>query len=345
MRGPLVGVDLADSGTRLVATVLEPVLGPVLGPTMAADAVRAARRWYTRLPEPPSATEAVTHLNVLIARALAESGMEPGAPGIALGVALAGEVDTRRGVVRGVRLASGWEDFPLARTLGGRWGGPVAVLTTTQAAALGEARLGAGRGKPDLVYLLLGRGVSAALIMDGRLAVGAHGRAGDLAHWLALPGGPRCACGAQGHLDPIASAQSLVRAMIGLAVDQPESNARMLAVSGGRAEAMTAEQVARLAAEGDPVARGVVDRALDALAPALANLVAALDPDAIVVGGPLAGVRAFLDPLEDRVAALCQPFTTAPPLLGGELEPVAALSGAVAAAAELAGGMRAEVRD
>jgi glucokinase len=146
-------------------------------------------------------------------------------------------------------------------------------------------------------------------------------------------------------LDPIASAQSLVRAMIGLAVDQPESNTRMLAVSGGRAEAMTAEQVARLAAEGDPVARGVVDRALDALAPALANLVATLDPDAIVVGGPLAGVRAFLDPLEDRVAALCQPFTTAPPLLGGELEPVAALSGAVAAAAELAGGMRAEVRD
>lgn len=343
-RGPVVGVELAGSGTRLVATVQAPSQGPDAAPAVPG-APPAAHRWYTHLPAPPTAEEAVEHLNALIERALRESGMAadmaPGAmPGgiapIAVGVALAGQVDAARGVVRGVRLTNGWEDFPLAATLAARWGGPVAVLSTTQAAALAEVRVGAGRGRTNLIYLLLGRSVSAALIVDGRLVTGAHGRAGDLAHWLAPGAGPRCACGVLGHLEPVASAQSLVRAMIGQAVDHPESNAAMLAISGGRAEAMTAEQVVRLAADGDPVARAIVDRALEALAPALANLVAAFDPEALVLGGPLAVASAFLDALGQRVAALCQPFTTPPPLLGGELEPAAALTGAVVRASELA---------
>lgn len=336
MLGPAVGVELTDSGTRLAAAMR--------GPEETAGGVPGMRRWHTRLPAPPTAAEAVEHLHALIARALDESGQgvwgaasdEP-APGVAIGVALAGQVDVARGVVRSMRLASGWDDFALAAALAGRWGGPVALHTTTQAAALGEARVGAARGHSSLIYLLLGRSVSAALIAGGHLWVGAHGRAGDLAHWLALPHGPRCACGIQGHLEPVASAQSLVRTMIGRAVDHPESNAAMLGISGGRAEAMSAEQVVRLASDGDPVAREVVEQALEALAPALANLVAAFDPDELVLGGPLAGAGAgFLDPLAKRVAALCGPYTTPPPLLGGELEPAAALVGAVLRAEELA---------
>jgi glucokinase len=235
--------------------------------------------------------------------------------------------------VRQVRLASGWEDFPLARALAERWGGPAVILTTTQAATLAEARLGAGRGRQQVIYLWLGRSVAAGLLLHGTLYLGAHGAAGNLAHWQARPDGPRCSCGARGHLEPITSAQSLVRTMIGRAVDAPASEAAMLRITGGRAEAMTAEQVARLAAEGDPVAVGVVGEALDALAPALANLAVALDPDVIVLGGPLAGAAAgFVAPLGARVAALCQPFMAAPPVHAGELDPVAALVGAVLAA-------------
>jgi glucokinase len=186
-----------------------------------------------------------------------------------------------------------------------------------------------------VLYVALGRTVSAAFLLDGRLYRGAHGRSGDLAHWLVRPDGPRCSCGARGHLQPIASAQSLVRTMIGRAVDHPASEAAMLRVSGGRAEAMTAPQVARLAAEGDPVAAGVIGEAVEALAAALANLVAALDPGVVVLGGPLAAGDAFLGPLGERLAALCRPFGAAPPLLPGALEPDPALVGAVVGAAEL----------
>ncbi|HEY7833097.1 MAG TPA: ROK family protein, partial [Ktedonobacterales bacterium] len=289
-------------------------------------------------PAPPSATEALEQIHTLIGRALAEADADWKAhspPSIAIGIAVAGQVDTARGLVRQVRLASGWEDFPLAHALAERWGGPVVLLTTTQAATLAEARLGAGRGRQQMIYLWLGRSVAAGLLLHGTLYAGAHGAAGNLAHWQARSDGPRCSCGARGHLEPIASAQSLVRIMIGRAVDAPASEAAMLRVTGGRAEAMTAEQVVRLAAAGDPVAAGVVGEALDALAPALANLVVALDPDLIVLGGPLAGADAgFVLPLAARLAALCEPFMGAPPLLAGELDPVAALVGALLAARE-----------
>jgi glucokinase len=323
MASGVVGVEIADSGMRLVA---------------ALDTARGARRWATRLLAPPAAEEAMTHVHALIARALAESGegaASKGRPHVAVGVALAGGVDAAHGVVRNVPLASGWHDFPLAAALTERWGGPVAAQTTTQAAALAEAQLGAGRGHSDLLYLVLGRSITASFVLQGRVYYGAHGQTGDLAHWSVRADGPRCSCGARGHLEPIASAQSLVRNMIGQAVDRPESNAAMLAISGGRAEAMTAEQVIRLAAEGDPVAGAVVGEALDALAPALANLVAALDPDAIVLGGPLAAAGdAFLGPLGARLAAQRRgrPLAPAPSLLAGELEPAAALIGAVLSA-------------
>jgi glucokinase len=244
--------------------------------------------------------------------------------------------------VRAVPLAAGWQDFPLAAALSERWGGPVVIQTPTQAAALAEARLGAGRGLGDLLYLALGRSVSAGFVLGGRVYAGAHGRAGDLAHWPAVPDGPRCSCGGQGHLGSVASSQGLVRAMIGRAVDHPESNDAMLAISGGRAEAMTAEQVVRLAASGDPVARAVVDELLAALAPTFAQLIAALDPAVVVLGGPLAAAGPdFLDPLAARVRALCEPVAPAPPLLAGKLEPLAALVGAVLSAQDAASPARA----
>jgi glucokinase len=311
-----IGVELADSGMRLVAA-LEPV--------------RGARHWSARLPEPPSPAEAVARVNDLIARALAESGLALEPP-LAVGLALAGQVDTRQGAVRALPLATGWEGFPLAAALAERWGGPVRLHATTQAAALAEALIGAGRQHASICYLALGRNVTAALVEDGVVHVGAHDAAGDVGHWLARADGPRCSCGHYGHLEPIASAQSLVRTMIGRAVDHPESEAAMLAISGGRAEAMMAGQVATLAARGDPVAAAVVGAAIEALAGALVNIAALWDPAAIILGGPLADAEeGFLAPLRERFATLRHPFES-PPLLAAALEPHAALAGAVIAA-------------
>ena len=325
---PRIGLEIADSAMRLTVT-----LGGAPG----------ARRWHTRLGAPPEPAEALDAIHALIARALADETAN--VVSTAIGVAFWGAVDAARSQIAGTfgaRLAPGWESFPLGERLAARWGGPVRIETATNAAALAEARLGAGRGYDGVLYALLGRSVTSALVIGGRVWRGASGRAGLLGHWLAYPEtqvaagqapAPRCICGMRGHLDPIASAQSLTRNMIGRASDDDASHAAMLRISGRRAEAMTAPQVVELAALGDPAAVSVLKDALVPLSAALANLIAVLDPGVIVIGGPLAdaGDR-FYAPLRERVAALTAPYRQGvepPPIIAGALEPFAALRGAM----------------
>ncbi len=312
--GVTLGVEIAQGATRLT-----------VGRPRGAE----IRRWLTRLPTPPTPEDGVDAIHSLIERALAEGGPSQSG-GARLGVAVWGTVDAEQGIIRDLPQAPHWENFPLAAKLAERWGPVVRIESATSASALAEAELGAGKNASPLLYVLLARTVTSALVVNGRVIHGAHGMEGGLGHWLVRPGGPRCACGVSGHLDPLASAQSLVRNMIGRASDSDESTAAMLRVTGGRAEAITAAQVARLAAEGEPAASAVVDEALDGLSLALANLVATLDPAAIVIGGPFVEAgEDFFAPLRLRLDALCNSFTQTPPVVPGALEPHAALAGAL----------------
>ena len=308
---PSIGIEIADGATRLTAK------------HTASETLH--RR---RLAAPPHPDEAVDTLNDLIAEVIHDEAAAY-ADHDALGVAVWGDVDPERGVTLGMPLAEGWDNFPLADRLAGHWEIPVFVMSAVAAAGLAESISGAGQRHRAALYIHSARTIASALIEDGAIFAGASGRAGKLAHWLVNPDGPRCACGQRGHLDPIASAQSIVRATIGLASGSDESTAAMLRVSGGRAEAMTVRQVVQLAEEGDNAARAVLERAWDALAVALANLVAALDPDVIILGGPPAEAGdGFCQPLRERLAMLCGSWRPAPDLLPGTLGPRAALIGA-----------------
>ncbi|HEV2458511.1 MAG TPA: ROK family protein [Ktedonobacterales bacterium] len=314
-----VGIEIADSATRLSV---------VLAPDPSA------RRWQVRLPNPPTPDIALDHLGVLILRALHEH--DPSAvpdgnlPALALGVAVWGRVNAQSASVRSLpQTPLGWADFPLSSALAERWHASVRVESATNAAAIAEATLGAGVGYDPLLYVSIARSVSTAVIARGEPLHGARGLEGALAHLPVRPGGPRCSCGARGHLEPIASAQAIVRTTIGRASDVDESLAAIQRITGGRAESLTAPQVVQLAAEGDPIARAVLDDALDALALALANAVALVDPGAVVLGGPLATAgAAFLSPLRARLALLIGAHAEVPSMIAGSLEPRAALVGA-----------------
>lgn len=312
-----VGIEIADGGMRLVAALSD-------------EHGKPTRRWHRRLSAPPDPTETLAELDGLISQALREgSEATPDAQPAALGVALWGDVDTIRGTTGGMPHAAGWDGFPLAERLAERWRAPVRLRSAVAAAGLAEAASGAGQHHRVVLYAHSGRTIASALIANGYIVHGASGRAGKLAHWIVQPDGPRCACGQHGHLDPIASAQSIVRTTIGLASGSDESTAAMLRVSGGRAEAMTVRQVVQLADEGDPSARTVLESAWDALAVALTNLVAALDPDAIIIGGPPAEAgEGFCRPLREQIAARCASWRQAPDVLPGALEPTPAIIGA-----------------
>lgn len=306
----VVGIELADAGTRITAL---------------AETRKGSRSATRRSAAPPAPDEAVEHVEGLVQQLAVDMVTPPPA----LGIAVSGRVNANRGIVHFLRYATGWEDFPLASRLRRLRDIPIHIDSATNAAALAEAMLGAGVGHRHILYVLLAQSVSAGYVFNGHILHGAHGAEGVLAHMRVRDDGPRCSCGAIGHVEPLASAQAIVRNMIGRASGSDESAAAMLRASGGRAEAMSVAQVARLAAEGEPAAAAVIASALDALAPALTNAIALLDPDIVIIGGPLAHAgAAFFDQLTAAVGERCRPFMPPPPIVAGTLEPRAVLLGA-----------------
>jgi glucokinase len=201
-------------------------------------------------------------------------------PVAAVGMAVPGVVDDENGIaVWSENL--GWSDVPFAALVRERCGLPTVLGHDVRTGALAETRVGAARGMSDVVYLSIGTGIAAGIVLGGRLHAGG-GYAGEIGHTPAGHDEP-CACGGRGCLEAIASAAAI---------------ARRYTVRSGRPAAGAAEVLAA----GDPDALAVWDEALDALAGALAWVASVLAPEAIVIGGGLSRAgAALLDPLNDRI--------------------------------------------
>src|SRR5258708_6315101 len=308
---PVAGIELAESAMRIAVTLTTEPHG---------------RRWQLRLPAPPTPDEAVEAIAGLIDRARVDAVEASAASGESADAV--GEGEGHTGAVRGRPPLDEWAQYPLARRLASRLGAReeprVTLVSGAQAAALAAARPGDGVVASSLLYVHLGRVVSSAYVSHGRILAGAHGAAAQLAHVAVQQSGPHCVCGGRGHLDAIASAQAIVRTMIGRASDSDDSTAAMLRITGGRAEAMTAAQVVALAEAGDPVARAVIAGAVSALACALAHAVTLLDPEVIVLDGVLAGSGSgFQDALQAELNRMCGPLAPAP-LLHAAMLPTSA---------------------
>lgn len=235
--------------------------------------VNSEQRRPTRVDRGP---DAVIDSILGLADELASVDSRPAATGIAI----PGLVQERDGVVLEATNV-GLRGVPVRELASGRLGQPVAVLHDVRAAALAEGMLGAARGRCEYLLLTLGTGVGAAVVIGGRPYTGAHGIGGELGHVAVDPRGPVCQCGGTGCLEAIASAGALARRY---------------------GEGVDAEEVAKRAASGDLSAGQFWRQALDALALAIVNYSALLDPELVVIGGGLASAGPDLfDPLRERV--------------------------------------------
>ncbi|MDR6906804.1 glucokinase [Agromyces sp. 3263] len=207
----------------------------------------------------------------------------PEARPVAAGLLVPGIVDAERGV--GVFASNlGWRDAPIRDLAVAALGLPVTFHHDVTAASLAEHRLGAARAFDDVVVLVIGTGIAGSLILDGRPHLGG-GFAGEIGH-SPVADGPRCACGARGCLEVVASAGAIVRRY---------AERTGVDVDGAR------EVLARAEA-GDADAREIWDSALDALAFGLAQLAATIAPEAIVIGGGLSRAGdALFAPLASRM--------------------------------------------
>lgn len=248
----------------------------------AAGQVHGAVRVPSRADDGPEAVLAA--LETAGRRALAAA---PELRVSSVGVATAGVVDDETGAIaHATGTMPGWAGTSVRTRVEELFAMPAAVLNDVQAHGLGEARLGGGRGARSVVVLAVGTGIGGALVLDGRVLIGAHGVAGHLGH-LPVPeaAGLTCTCGREGHLEGLASGWGTLRAFRARG-GTAESTAQVAAIAaGGGAQAELAAQV--LASSGQATGRAVG---------AVLNL---LDPDLVLLTGGMAqsvaGWRAAVD--------------------------------------------------
>jgi glucokinase len=244
-----------------------------------------------------------------------------GSPARSVGLGIPGLVDVERGAVKhAVNLGVDGEWVPLRAELEARLGVPVAVENDVNVATLGAAAL---TGIRDLVYLSIGTGLAAGLVLDGTLRRGATGAAGEIGHVPIDPSGALCQCGQRGCLETVASGRALAEAW------SP-------AGSAGSSEP-PAQALFAAAAAGDRRAVEVRDRFAAGVADAVRTLCLSVDPATIVLGGGVAHlgaplVEAVADALRAQAAA--SPFLASLDLAGRirvvpDDQPVAAIGAAL----------------
>lgn len=130
-----------------------------------------------------------------------------------LAVSMTGQIDhkTQTTLARSNGTALERTQFPVGDVLRRAVGCPVFVLNDANAAALGEARFGAGREFRDFLCLTYGTGVGGGIILDGKLLTGSRGIAGELGHLVTHAGGNLCRCGHRGCYQEYASTTALLR--------------------------------------------------------------------------------------------------------------------------------------
>jgi glucokinase len=223
------------------------------------------------------------------------------------------------GVVQGDRILlapnlPGWEDADLAGSVRAALCVPrVGITNDVRAGALAEARTGALRGSRSGLYVNLGTGLAAALVVDGRVTEGAHQAAGEIGYSQPLGALGAWPAGAHAHLEAAVSGVALAT--------------RAANVLGEPVDA------ADLFRRTDPVARHVVHQSLGALGTALVNLAVFVDPDRVVVGGGLAGSADVVLPVLDAYLRSGVPFP--PDVVLGAFTTGASLHGAVHLAVDL----------
>lgn len=257
-----IGVDLG--GTKIEAIVLD---------------AHGATRWRERVPTPGGDYDAtLATVAALIARAERDLGWHASH----VGVGTPGTT-THAGLIKNANSTC-LNGRSLQADLAALLARPVRTANDANCLALSEATDGAGADASVVFAVILGTGVGAGIVVDGRVLGGPNGLAGEWGHnplpWAAPreQHAPRCYCGQHGCIETWLSGPAL-------ASDHAASSGAVL----------TAHQIADRAALGDPACEATLERYESRLARSLAHVINLLDPDVIVLGGGLSQIDRLLE--------------------------------------------------
>lgn len=243
------------------------------------------------------------------------------------GISCGGPLDARRGLILSPPNLPGWDRIAICDELTARHGGRACLMNDANACALAEWQHGAGRGARNLIFLTMGTGMGAGLILDGRLYEGTTGDAGEVGHLRLAPHGP-VGFGKAGSFEGFCSGGGIAQLTRERLAAWPGDSV----LQNMPASALTARELGRAAAAGDAFALSVWTEVGTRLGEALALLIDLLNPERIVIGSIFGRCEQWIAPAMQAVidrealapsAAACR---VVPALLGEQIGSHAAVA-------------------
>jgi glucokinase len=223
------------------------------------------------------ATEAASGFEVAMQRVAAMLESVQARAGVELsgiGIGSTGPVNPLTGEIGSVEFLADWRGCNPVDWLARRFELKVAMENDADAAALGELRWGAGRGKRHLVCVTVGTGIGCGIVHDGTLYRGVDGAHPEIGHHVIEASGPQCYCGSRGCWEVLASGPALAA-----------SYAHDAAPGAVGAEPLSARAVCELAQQGDARARRAIELEGHYLGIGIANLITMFIPEVIALSG------------------------------------------------------------
>ncbi len=247
-----------------------------------------------------------------------------------IGIGVPGPVEFETGRPSSPPIMPGWDGYPIRERFAERYEAPVWVDNDVNVLALGEWRSGVAAGHDNVIVIKVGTGVGAGIISDGRLHRGAQGSAGDVGH-IQVSDDPTivCRCGNVGCLEALAGGAAIGR--IGENAARDGSSPRLATVLDQRG-VVSAQDVARAASAGDPVAIDILRVAGRRTGAMLASVVNFFNPSLVVIGGGVANSPDhLLSSIRETVYRRSLPLATRDLLV--ERSSLGALAGVIGASA------------
>jgi predicted NBD/HSP70 family sugar kinase len=230
---------------------------------------------YVELPAGHRAEEGIDRAAELLGEMLDRNGI-PASAVLGVGVGIPGPIDQRTNTVVKDAILPEWVGIHLP-DLEERLHFPVVFDNDANLGALAEVTWGPHNSVENLAFLKVGSGIGAGLILNGRPYYGSFGVTGEIGHETITDHGIACHCGNRGCLETVAS-----------------TSVMMQHLSRGGTVKVTTDDIVRNAKAGDSATLRVLDDAGVAIGRALASIANLINPEVIVIGGPLAGLGDIL---------------------------------------------------
>jgi len=264
----LVGIDIGGTKT---AVVLSRELPDIL-----------ARLEFQTLPEfgPAHAMEKILQG---VTDLLTASGLDP-SDIAAIGVSCGGPLDRHQGIIQSPPNLPSWVDVPIVQILTDHFGVACHLENDANAGAVAEHRFGAGRGSRNMIFLTMGTGLGAGMVLNGQLYRGASDMAGELGHVRLTESGP-VGHNKAGSVEGWVSGSGMAQAALAPIREATQRGTHTTLKPFAEKGILTPRHIAAAALEGDEVAQEIIHSTGERLGEALAILIDILNPECIVMGG------------------------------------------------------------